>query len=108
VLGDEDAVAAFLHGECPGDLHRGVQVVFDGVRVVGGDFQNEVRVALDHRDLFLGGIRRDSRRAPTSGPGTPGAAESVVPEGVPGILCGAVAGRSVRRAGSAEVLPADL
>ena len=56
VLGDQDPVAAFLHGVFAGHVHGGIEVVFNGVGVVGGDFQDEVRVALDHCGLFLGVI----------------------------------------------------
>jgi hypothetical protein len=36
VQGIEDAVAASLHGLCAGDVDGGVQMVFEGVRIVGG------------------------------------------------------------------------
>ncbi len=85
VLCDQDAVAGFLHGLFAGDLHRGVQVVLDGLGVVGGDFQDDVRVALDHRGLFLGGNLRDPGGHRLPGRAWPGA-EAVVREGLPGIL----------------------
>jgi hypothetical protein len=36
---------------------------------VGGDFQNDVRVALDHRGLFLAGMCGGSQRVRASGAG---------------------------------------
>ncbi|KRE50731.1 hypothetical protein ASG92_26460 [Arthrobacter sp. Soil736] len=69
-----------------GDLYGGVQVVFDGVRVVGGDFQDDVRVAFDHRGLFLVGMCRASVGRGFRGRAYPGKRKAVVREGLPGIL----------------------
>src|SRR5688500_8211382 len=92
VLSDEDAVAAFLHGVFAGDLYGGVQVIFDGVRVVGGDFQDDVRMALDHGGLFLVGMCRGSRWAQASGPGhSRGGGKRWLQRGCPAFSDGAVA-----------------
>jgi len=107
VLGNEDAVAAFLHGLFAGDFYGGVQVVFDGVRVVGGDFQDDVRVALDHVISFLGaGCAGVLSGQGLPGPGIAGEAESGGSRGVArhSLMGAVVAGRSVRRAGSAEAI----
>lgn len=53
VLGDEDAMGAFLHGMLTGDLDGGVQVVFNGVGVVGGNFRSLWTV----RVMFTGAAR---------------------------------------------------
>lgn len=38
VLGDQDPMAALLYGVLADHVHGDIEVVFNGVRVVGGDF----------------------------------------------------------------------
>lgn len=42
-----------------GDFHGGVQVLVEGVRVVGGDFQNRTGAVGDHRGLSFAGAGAD-------------------------------------------------